>query len=350
MARREAASPFPAMHAGMRVVLLHGKDALLRQLLTEQLVEALKAEHGEIQRASFLGGQCTLADVLDECRSFGLLAEHKLIVIDDADQLVREDTRPALERYAASPSDGATLVLRAERWYPGNLDKAIAKAGLAHKCDALDEATAAMWATKRCEKRHGAPIDRRAAAMLVDRVGTDLATLDSELARLAAHALSASGTVTPEAVAELVGARREEEVWGVQETLLRAGMAGDADAALAHLRRLIDVSRQPPTLIQFALTDLARKMHHLAVGQAQGQNAFSLAGKLRIWPRERAAAMGEAAGRAGPRATADLLHACVDADRRMKSGLGSDERTLERETVLFVRTLSGVGTRGGAGR
>ena len=275
MARAPAKASISALTARTRVAVLAGKDGFLRSEFTAQLARTLEAEHGEVDRLRFDGATTPLADVLDECRSFGLMQQHKLVVVDEADQLVKDANRPLLERYCESPPDGATLLLRCERWFKGKLDKLIEDpergAGAIVPCDAPTEAQAEAWALRRAKARHGAEIERDAAGALVARVGADLGRIDTELAKLAASA--GGGAITKAMVVEQVGATREDEVWGIQAMLLGA----PPEATLLHLRDLIRVSRQPTVLIGYALCDIAAKLHAARVMLDAGRQPRDIA-------------------------------------------------------------------------
>ncbi|MFA6047173.1 MAG: hypothetical protein WC718_19480, partial [Phycisphaerales bacterium] len=277
--RAKAADDAPApkpktggLDATARVALLHGNDSFLRSLHTAALRKALEKAHKTIDTVVFDGNTASAADVLDECRSFGLIAGYKLVVVDNADQIVKEANRPLFERYCESVAQGeppgATLLLRAGTWYPGNLDKLIAEVGAVVKCDEPGEREAVGWVSKRAAKEYEAAIAEDAADLLVARVGTNLGRLDSELAKLVA---AAGGQEIDRAlVIEFVGASREEAAWGIQSTLL--GATGPAEA-LGHLRYLLDVSRQPSQAIAYAFTDLARKLHAMSRTLQQGGTA-----------------------------------------------------------------------------
>lgn len=316
-------------------MLLAGADAFIAGEHTSALKEKLIAEHGEVDVLTFDGMNANLADVLDECRSFGLMQQHKLVVVDNADQFVKEEKRTLVERYAQDPSEGATLVLRATKWHKGKLDEMIASVGTIVQCDEVDEATAVSWAVKRAEKRHGAKLDLKAAHALVERVGAELGRIDCELAKLAV-AGDKPGVITTELVAQFVGRSREEEVWGIQETLVH----GNSAQAVAHVRDLIQVSRQPTIMIFWAMTDLARKLHGASRGVRAGVNPFALAGALKLWGPSKDMILG-AAGKIDPNAAADLLDACVKADVRQKTGLGEPERSAEILALKFAEVCGG---------
>ncbi len=329
MAKRSAKLVMP--DATHRVVVLHGKEAFLRAEHTAALKDKLAEAFGEVDVSRFDGESAQAADVLDECRSFGLMAPHKLVVVEDADKLIGEATRPLFERYAEAPPDSATLVFRASTWRKGNLDKAIGKVGVIVPCDTASESTAIRWCGRRCQKRHDATIDQRAAAALVERVGTDLSRLDTELEKLALAA-GKGGTIGLGHVAEMVGRTREEEVWSIQGELL----SGDPERTIAHLHSILDnAPRDAHVPVMWACVDLARKIHAAARGVASGVNPHQIAKELRLWGPSKDAVLA-VAHRLDPGEARGLLEACIAGDRAGKSGVGRPERTLERLALRFA--------------
>lgn len=335
MAKRSAEAARP-LDASCRVVLLHGPDEFLRAEYTARLKELLQAAHPDLDTLRFEGATAKAADVLDECRSFGLMRQHKLVLVDQADQLVKEDNRPLFEKYAEAPAEDATLVLRADKWYPGNLDKLIAKVGSVIKCDEVSEAQATSWAIARARKRHDATLEADAAALLVERVGAALGRIDSELAKLATAA-GAGGAITRDAVAQAVGATREEEAWAIQRTLL----SGDPEATLKQLRDIIEVSRQSEAAVSWAVIDLLRKVHAASAGLRAGRKPFDLMKALKLWGPS-ADAVLEAARRVEPATARAWFLAAVEADTRHKTGLSDPLRSLES----LVVGLATPGSRG----
>jgi DNA polymerase III delta subunit len=325
-----AASPVAFTHdPAWRIVLVHGKDAFLRLDVTARVRRALAVAHGEVDALSFDGQSAAVADVLDECRSFGLMQQHKLVVVDNADQLVKEAARPLMERYAEKPVEEATLLLRAERWNPGNLDKRLAEVGVILKCDGVSAGEAVVWIGANCKERHRAAIDRAAAQLLVDRLGADLGRIDSELGKLA---VSAGDKITVELVAEMVGLSRQEDPWSIQSVLI----SGDPGAIVRQLRLVLEnAPRDAHIPVIFAYTDLARKLHGMAMATQQRMNPHAAAGKLRLWGPARDALIN-AGPRLRPKKTRALLQACVEADQGLKSGLGEPARVLERLGLRFA--------------
>src|ERR1051325_11697202 len=106
-------------------------------------------------------------------------------------------------------------------------------------------------AQELAKSRHRTSVEARAAAMLVDAVGNDLGRIDTELEKLALAAGGEGRPITPALVQSMTGLTREEEFWAIQSALL----TGDAGAALAQLRELVEVSRHDPVPITFAYVE-----------------------------------------------------------------------------------------------
>jgi DNA polymerase-3 subunit delta len=331
------------LDAQTRIAVLIGDDAFMAGEYTNMLREALVHAHGAdgFDAIRFDGASAKIGDVLDECRTFGLMQQHKLVIVDNAEQMIKEDARPIMERYADEPASGATLVLRCSRWYKGKLDDKIAAVGCIVEMGELGADQAINWTIKRAQKRHNATIERPAADLLVQKIGVELGRLDTELEKLATFAggsrdpQASPSLITLAMVGEMVGLTREEEAWGLQATILE----GNASAALSHLRVILDNSRKDAAVpLSWACMDLARKLHAASWALKQGENPWQLAGKLKLWGPGKDAVLA-AAKKANPTHVARLLNAAIEADRRSKSGLGTFDRNLERLTLRLTQSL-----------
>ena len=333
----KSASP-TALDPGMRIAVLHGKDAYLQTELARRFRQGLRERFGDIEEVSFDGGSTSVATVLDEVRSFGLRQIHKLVIVDNADQLVAgEERRRHLERYAASPMEESTLLLRASTWRPGNLDKAIEKSGGGIvKCEPPSEDRAIDFCLRRSPKQHGVPIDDDAARLLVERIGADLARLDGELGKLAAAVCDRpEPRIGRDDVAALCGASREEQSWIIQDALL----SGRPEIALAKLRELIDVSQVEPQMLVWSTVEVARKVHDASRMFARGEPDMAVSKALKLWGSTQGPIL-RVARSIRPEIAARLLDAALAIDLGVRRGLTrSLERTLEGFSVRMTDTF-----------
>ncbi|MEY4769602.1 MAG: putative polymerase delta subunit [Planctomycetota bacterium] len=339
MAARSDAPSSPS--ADMRVVVLHGKDAFLRLERGRQLEAALQERFGGVDRMDLDGTNAALADVLDNLRTPGLFAGHKLVVLENAEAFMgAEDRRRAMERYAENPCAEATLLMRcASGWRPGNFDKLVAKVGAVIKCDSPTPMEAVKWCAARSLRRHQAEMEPAAAELLVEKLGPDLGRLDAELGKLAAAAARpGAGTtkVTRAIVQEFTGLSREEQAWEIQGPVLE----GKADAALIKLDELLRVSRVPEVMIGWSLVDLARKVHDASCLLSQGESEGAVAKALKLWGPASSGVV-RAGRRIKPAAAARLFRMAVETDRATKNGTAPEPaRAFEGLMVQLAEALA----------
>ncbi|MEM7680446.1 MAG: DNA polymerase III subunit delta [Planctomycetota bacterium] len=330
----------PALDAGVRVAVFHGAEDRLQREHLGRLEAALRKEHGEVERLEFDGRTTDLAPVFDEVRSYGLMVRHKLVVVFDAEPFVRTH-RDALERYCAAPVDHATLVLRSPIWRKSKLDKLIDAVGVVVKCDVPSERDAVAWVIHRAAEAHGRPMVPDAATLLVRRTGVDLDRLDAEAAKLCAMA-QGDGPVDAVLVEANTTPSSDEKAWAMQEKLL-AAMTGDASApgapgsrgALEMVGELLDRSGQPDVLVQYAVTDLCRKLALASAMREQGAGESEITKAAKVWGPQSRPFLAAVRERGAARLAADL-RAALAADACSKSGLGKARRNLETLCVAMT--------------
>lgn len=417
-----------AISAETRLAIFHGDDDYLQGAHTEQLRGSLREAFGEIELVRFDGKTTGVAEVLDECRSFGLMTSHKLVIVDhakewlaedggdedeggsgaaggsdwsgddddddrgeeagddeaggsagdegDAAGSVEEDTatmalfgggddggasgggssagagdakgttkseRPAaravarrtlrkrelVERYAESPPDSATLVLRGKGLVPGRLKAAFEAHGVVIKCDAPKADNAAVAVRRRMREQHGRTLSPEAAEALVERVGVMLGRLVHEVDKLAL-AVEPGREITVDDVAAMVGLTREQQNWELKKALL----SGDPARTIGLMHELLTVSRVPMQLIRWNFLDLAKALYALGESAA-GRSGGVSPRALRLWGEEERRAMGIVRSAPLARLRA-LLDAAVEADYRAKTGQGNEIRALEVLAVEFA--------------
>lgn len=306
--------------------MLCGAEEMVKRMRMQALREALTAEHGEVETFTFDGRTASLADVLDELRGYSLMQTYKLVIVDDADEFVKKHREP-MERYAASPVDHATLVLRSTTWNKGNLDKAIEKVGGIVKCDAMRPAEAQAELVRRAQAEHGVKLSPAAAGMLVERLGTELLKLDQEVAKLSLL-VGPGNAIEPKLIDEVVGRSSDEQAYMVQDAVLAAMQHGDPREALSKVHELVDLSGQADVLVTYFVADLVRKLNVGLLARRAGVAEPLIAKQLKLWGPRQQAFMG-VLRRLDAGAAGRLFDRAVAADARAKSGLGEPLRNLE---------------------
>lgn len=335
----------------MRIVVLHGTDSLRMRDWTGRFIDVLTEAFGEIQRFDFDGTTIEPAVILDELRSYGLLQQHKLVVLENADQFLvtkededsappgispggkRRTARQLMEAYAASPVEDATLLMKAASWRKSKLSDLVMKVGAIGRFDPPDDRGAADWVVGEGAQRHDVKINRNAAQLLVEKLGSGLDRLDMELAKLASY-VGPGKTVKRELVVDMVGMSREEEAWILQEAMA----TGDANAALGKLRELLDVSRHNEVPLMWGVIDLTRKLYASSALLRQGMDEFTVANQVGFWGESRGPIL-RAAKKIDPHQLAQLLRHAVMTDQKNKSGRANPRRSLEVLTMHIADTI-----------
>jgi DNA polymerase-3 subunit delta len=228
------------------VVVAHGDDAYLKQLVWHTLCDSLAAESdGDISASRFDGGDmepATLWDQLSTASLFG--GGRRMVAIEDADAFVTRH-RSALEQYVAKPRKTGILVLEVNSW-PANtrLAKSVAESGLPIECKAPGEAKLVKWLAARARKVHGAKLEADAAERLVEIVGPEVGLLEQELAKLAVT-VPPGASVTTKDVERYAGGWRTQTVW----QLLDTAAEGDAERALEYLDSLLAAGEHPVAIL-----------------------------------------------------------------------------------------------------
>lgn len=322
----------PAVSADTRILVLHGPEQMVMQEHMDTLKTAVSKAHGDYEVFRFDGKSATLADVFDELRGYSLMSTYKLVIVDEAEQFVKAH-RPALERYAESVVDHATLVLRTPAWHKGNLDKLIAKVGAVIKCEPPKPAEAARWLVERAKSHHDSELKQNAASSLVERVGPHLMLLEAELGKLAV--MSSDGVIDLKLVDSTVGQSSDAKAWVMQEPLLMGMARHSAKTPLEMVRELIDLAGHDPVPVMWAAMDLCRKLSVAWAMKASGQSDQAIGKAMRLWGGQVRPFM-DVVRKLDAETATRLLQTSLQADARTKSGLGTARRNLEALCVTLT--------------
>ena len=326
MAKAATKKKSGAIDATVRVLILHGPEQMLQRERLAELRDAMAEAHGEVETLHFDGESATLADVLDEVRSFGLMQQHKIVIVDKAESFVSTH-RAALERYAEGPVDHATLVLKSDTWRAGNLDKKVAKVGAKIECKPLSTAAATAWLVKHAAEAHHRKLERQAAGMLVGHIGCSLMRLDSELGKLVLL-VEADQPITLELIEQVVGRGSDDAAYVVQDAVLNSlvGRQHSAGVAITGVHEA------------YFIADVVRKLYEAWHMKAQGISEGQIAKDLKLWGERQHTFIHSFPTLGSPKLLM-LLDRIIALDRRAKSGYGETVRNLECFCVELADTV-----------
>jgi len=299
------------------VYALVGPDPFLQ---TQELVKLGKELPPDAAKLDLDGEKADLADVLDELRSFAMFGGGKMVVVREADDFL-SNYREQLEKYVASPSNSATLVLRLSS-LPANqkIHKLIAKVGEVIKCEPPSTAQLPGWIASRAKSEYQAAIAPDATRLLADLIGDDLGRLDTELAKLSLQ-VEAGKPIGVELIKGSVAFQREQEM----RDLTAALAVGRTAEAVKRWRQLL----QSDSSAEFrAVTWLAMWLEDVRDFLAS-PNSFKNSWKY----KDDLPKFKQTAQAIGNRNVGRLVDMLVDVDRQSKSGVGDFAGNVERFLV-----------------
>ncbi len=230
----------PQKHSPQPICVLVGDEPFLKRQALLRLRAAVLGDEGDFALSTF-EGNAELPDVLQELATVAMFGGKRLVVVDEADDLVSR-YRQQVEGYVAHPLRTGVLVLALKSLASNTrLYKALtAGDGLIVTCGAPLAGQLVRWVGQWAKQTHGVELPAVAGEMLVELVGPELGLLDQELAKLALL-VGADRKITPEMVHRSVGGWRARTTW----EMIDAVLDGNAAAALQQLDRLLAAGEQP---------------------------------------------------------------------------------------------------------
>jgi DNA polymerase-3 subunit delta len=250
-----------------RVYYFRGDDDFLKEGTARELVSAVLDPSTREFNLEVVRGDETSVEALDTALSTPpMFAERRMVVVRDVHAL-KKDSRSALERYLAHPA--ADLVLLLVDPAGEDLDRAVADASFVVDFARLSDDRIPAWIVHHASSTSGVEISESAARLLHEAVGSELASLASELDKLASY--SGGGSIDEEAVRAVAGVRSGETM----ADLLDAVADRDAVRAVALLPVVLSQAKANAVTIIMAL---ATQMSAVAWGRAARDRGVPSAG------------------------------------------------------------------------
>lgn len=316
-----------------------GAEAFLREEFLAALKQRLVPPEAESMNYHvFEPGKTQLADALALATSPPFFAARRLVVLlhppflgggrTRSDGEAADADSAAFLRYIANPLPSTCLaVIHPEPDMRRKLTKELAKRAAVVECSPLSPADAVQWVEQRGARLYK-PLQPDAALALVERAGTDLRTLDTELQKLQLYA--AEPEITLADVEAVVVGSAEVEVYKLTDAVIKK----QSETALRYLQAVLRQVDHPLQLLS-ALANQYRLLLAIHSLSRQRVSPDEGARRLKIHPYRYKVLSQEV--RRFPRAE---LHQAfshlLEADLAMKSG--QDPRLVLEALVMRLMT------------
>ena len=187
----------------------------------------LTEDEREFNQVIRYGRETDIETIINEARSFPVMADRRVVILKEAQAMVRKDGLAKLEYYLQKPLETTVLVITYKN---GKIDgrsnwlKAADKLGVVYDSVRPYESELPAFIQGLCHTRK-VSIERAALEMLVDYVGANLQQLENIIDRLALQ-VGEKGGITLDAVKSSTAVSREYKPYELTDKIAKRDIAG----------------------------------------------------------------------------------------------------------------------------
>lgn len=201
------------------VYFLMGEEPYYIDKLSDYIEENVLTEDEKgFNQTVLYGRDVTMEEVISTCKRYPMMAERQVVIVKEAQDLSRNIDK--MESYAENPTPTTVLVMcykyktldKRKKWA-----KSLDKVGVVYESKKLYDNQVGDWIKRVLQGKQYA-IETKAAAMLVEFLGTDLSKINNELEKLQII-LPKGSTITPKIIEENIGFSKDYNVFELRKAL-----------------------------------------------------------------------------------------------------------------------------------
>ncbi|MFY0545132.1 DNA polymerase III subunit delta [Brevibacillus sp. H7] len=306
------------------VYVLYGTETFLAtEFIALARREMIDPNYADLNVGVYDCTETPLGDILQDAETLPFLADHRLVVANQAYFLTGakpatkvEADPDALIAYLENPPSYTTLLFHIEA---DKLDerkklvKFLQQKARVLAFQPLRDADLYAWIERRAEK-YGGHIGRAQAMRLTERVGSELRLLDKELEKMVLYAGGNGAAITDEVIDLLASRTLEQDVFALIEQVV----AGRLEESFRTLYDCLKTGEEPIKLLSL-LARQFRLLLQVKIWAPRGYTQQQLGGMLKVHPYAVKKAM-EQARHFTEDSLKRLLAILAEEDYRMKSG------------------------------
>lgn len=260
------------------VYLLLGEEEYQKEEIISRIKKIIFStpESMEFNYDIFYGDESDIADIIAVANSYPMMHEFRMVVVKKVDFLdVQGKNR--LASYAGNPAPFTRLILLADKLEVSNaLYKSVAKSGQIVMFYPLFDNQAISWIQEQCYQRAKKKMSNPAATLLIQRIGTKLNNLTTELDKLILY-VGNRPTIEEDDVMKASLDFHEENIFALIDAI---GYRKKA-AALTIFKSLCE-QKEEFLPILYLITRHFRLLWQAKELQEQGKNLLQIAADLNI--------------------------------------------------------------------
>ena len=309
-----------------QVYLLYGEEDYLRKQYRDRLTRALADPEDTMNYHYFEGKDTAAEKLIDLAETMPFLAERRLIVVENSGFF--KSAQDKLADYLKEIPETTVFVFVEEQVDKrGRLFKACKDNGYAAEFAVQDEQVLRRWILGMIQKE-GKQITQRALDDFLERTGSDMANISSELEKLFCYTMDKEDISSSD-----VDAVCTRQISNRIFDMIEKVAAKQQRAALDLYYDLIAL-KEPPMRILFLITRQFNLLYQTKLMRGKGYDNKAIGSKLSLAPFIASKYMSQAA----KFKTEELrmaLEECVAAEESVKTGKMADTLAVELLIVKF---------------
>ena len=202
------------------IFLFYGPESFFIDYLLNKIISLSfqNPSDKDLNFHKFYGTENRPSEIISACMSFPMLAERKLVIVKEYDQLkFNKDETEGFLKYIENPSSTTRLILTASKLDNKALTQKLLKASVSVQCKSLSPGELYAWVAKRYQEQN-IQVERETISFLIENIGNDLLRLNQEIEKSIDFA-GETRSVSLELISELTGFNRDVNVFNLQKVL-----------------------------------------------------------------------------------------------------------------------------------
>ncbi len=309
-----------------QIYLLYGEEDYLRKQYRDRLTRALADPEDTMNYHYFEGKDVVAEKLIDLAETMPFLAERRVIVVENSGFF--KNAQEKLADYLKEvPETTVFLFVEEQVDKRGKMFKVCKEHGYAAEFSAQDEEVLRRWILGNLRKE-GKQITQRGLEEFMERTGTDMVNITSEMEKLLCYTLGKED-ITSDDVDAVCTRQITNRIFEMIEKVA----AKQQKAALDLYYDLLSL-KEPPMRILFLITRQFNLLYQTKLLRGKGYDNKALGSKLGLAPFIASKYMSQAA----KFKTEDLrtaIEECAAAEERVKTGRMTDVLAVELLIINF---------------
>ena len=303
-----------------QIYLLCGEEAYLRKQYRDKLANALISTDDTMNYHYYEGKDINPGEIIDLAETMPFLAERRVIVIENSNWFKSGGEKMA--EYVSSPAESVVIIfVETQIDKRSKLYKAVKEIGRITEFGEQNEATLKRWIATML-KSEDKMISERACELLLEKTGTDMANIRSELEKVICYAME-EHEITCEAIEAVCTQRVSNRIFDMV-----AAIAEKRQKEALDMYHDLLTLKEPPMGILALIARQFNLMLQVKELQEKGLSGRSIADRVGLAPFI-ASKYERQANKFKINELKSAIKACVAADEAVKTGKLNDALSIE---------------------